>query len=343
MAVLGVWTKLISDTSIRRSSQTLAVLAGNAYIYGGELRPREPVDSMVYRVALDRDINTTKESSRLSMISTTTNNNIPSPRVGSASTALNGKVYIFSGRGGTAMAPIEEKGSFWVFNPENSTWAQVAPSSEQLPYPVGRSYHALASDGKETIFLHAGCPEKGRLSDLWAFNIFTRQWRELAPAPKPERGGTSITYADGKVFRMNGFDGNTEQGGAVDVLDLEKNVWETITYQPDGVEGPGPRSVSCLLAVKVDGKSKLVTLFGERDPSSLGHQGAGNMLADAWMFDIESRTWMEIKSKGSDAPEARGWFDADVVIEDSSRPSIVVHGGLAESNERLGDVWRLDL
>lgn len=54
MAVLGVWTKLISDTSIRRSSQTLAVLAGNAYIYGGELRPREPVDSMVYRVALDR-------------------------------------------------------------------------------------------------------------------------------------------------------------------------------------------------------------------------------------------------------------------------------------------------
>jgi hypothetical protein len=46
----AVWTKLLSDASIKRSSQTLSVIANNAYIYGGELRPREPVDSAVYRV-----------------------------------------------------------------------------------------------------------------------------------------------------------------------------------------------------------------------------------------------------------------------------------------------------
>jgi hypothetical protein len=49
-----VWTNILANSSIQRSSQTLSVVAGNAYIYGGELRPREPVDSAVYRVGFDR-------------------------------------------------------------------------------------------------------------------------------------------------------------------------------------------------------------------------------------------------------------------------------------------------
>ncbi|GIJ90100.1 hypothetical protein Asppvi_009050 [Aspergillus pseudoviridinutans] len=332
----AVWTKLLSDASIKRSSQTLSVIANNAYIYGGELRPREPVDSAVYRVPVVGD---GMSSNAISVIASTSVT--PQPRVGAASTVIDGKVYMFSGRGGLAMAPIEEAGAFWVFDPVSSAWIEVKPADSQLPYPVGRSYHTLTNDGKDTIFLHAGCPEKGRLGDLWAFNIFTRQWRELSPAPRPERGGASIAYAKGKIFRMNGFDGQKEQGGALDVFDLESNEWSTITYQADGITGPSPRSVSCLLSLKVSDKPCLVTMFGEHDPSSLGHQGAGKMLADVWLFDLESQKWTEIQVDAEHAPPARGWFDADV-ISDNLRPSIVVHGGLAESNERLGDIWRLD-
>lgn len=51
--VRAVWKKLLSDASIQRSSQTLSVIGGSAYIYGGELRPREPVDSVVYRISAD--------------------------------------------------------------------------------------------------------------------------------------------------------------------------------------------------------------------------------------------------------------------------------------------------
>jgi hypothetical protein len=140
---------------------------------------------------------------------------------------------------------------------------------------------------------------------------------------------------------MNGFDGNKEQGGALDVFDPEKNIWDTISYPADGISGPSARSVSCLLALRVSGKPILVTMFGEHDPSSLGHQGAGKMLADVWIYDIESREWTEIPVADKNTPEGRGWFDADV-IADSARPGIVVHGGLAESNDRLGDLWRLD-
>jgi hypothetical protein len=45
------------------------------------------------------------------------------------------------------------------------------------------------------------------------------------------------------------------------------------------------------------------------------------MLRDMWAFDIESQKWEEIVAENT----------------------IVVHGGLGESNERLGDVWTIEL
>lgn len=139
------------------------------------------------------------------------------------------------------------------------------------------------------------------------------------------------------MYRMNGFDGKTEQGGSVDVYSPEANSWESIAYNPDGVEGPTPRSVAALLPVTVGGRGYLVTLFGERDPSSLGHQGAGKMLGDVWAFDLETKTWTQVQTEGEAVPASRGWFDADVLGEST----LLVQGGLGESNDRLGDVWSL--
>ncbi|KAL4946957.1 hypothetical protein BDW69DRAFT_190678, partial [Aspergillus filifer] len=294
----ATWKKLLSDTSIERSSQTLSVVGSNAYIYGGELRPREPVDSAAYRIPLTQDAS----SSTVSILSNLPNT--PQPRVGAASTTIDGKIYIFSGRGGTAMAPIEENGALWVFDTavSNGEWSQVKPADAQAPYPAGRSYHAQTNNGKDTIFVHAGCPEKGRLADLWAFDINTRKWTELPAAPGPERGGTSIAYYNGKIYRMNGFDGKTEQGGALDVFDLATNSWGTINYSADGVSGPSPRSVACLLPVSIQDKPSLVTMFGEHDPSSLGHQGAGKMLSDVWIFGIESEKWTKVDAEGKTPP-----------------------------------------
>lgn len=235
------------------------------------------------------------------------------------------------------MAPIEEQGAIWEYDPTPATWTAIKPSS-QSSYPAARSYHCAANDGADTIYIHAGCPEKGRLSDLWAFNLARKEWTELASAPDPARGGTSIAFAGGKIYRMNGFDGKTEQGGNVDVYSPETNSWTSISYNPDGKEGPFPRSVSVLLPIARDDVVFLVTMFGERDPSSLGHQGAGKMLGDAWAFNTTTKTWSEVRVEGAELPVPRGWFDADVV----GHNAIVVHGGLGESNDRLGDVWKLE-
>jgi Galactose oxidase, central domain len=250
------------------------------------------------------------------------------------------------------MTPIEEKGSFWVFDPIASEWSLLSPSDPISPYPAARSYHCLTNDGTDTIFLHAGCPEKGRLADLWAFQVSRRNWRQLASAPEPVRGGTSITFSAGNLFRMNGFDGKQEQGGSLDIYHPAANEWTSRSFTADGVSGPAPRSVSSLLALGINGRPSLVTLFGEHDPSSLGHEGAGKMLDDVWVYDIEAEKWVQAESSRgaeqteSDAnkkprPKPRGWFATDTV-DHKGKAKIVVQGGLVESNKRLGDVWLLD-
>lgn len=238
------------------------------------------------------------------------------------------------------MAPIEENGSIWEFDPSTATWSLIEPSEASTParYPSARSYHCIAGDGNDTLYVHAGCPEKGRLSDLWSFSLSTRKWTPLATAPDPPRGGASIAFAGGLLYRLNGFDGKTELGGSLDIYVPEQNQWSSVTYTPDGKAGPGPRSVSALLPVHVGGQSSLVTFFGERDPSALGHQGAGKMLSDVWVFDLNSQTWTEAEVHGDILPAARGWFGADTVADQTK---ILVQGGLGESNERLGDAWLL--
>lgn len=88
-------------------------------------------------------------------------------------------------------------------------------------------------------------------------------------------------------------------------------------------------------------------MLGERDPSSLGHAGAGKMLSDVWVFGLEEGRWIEVgegvEDGGGEKPVARGWFGADVVRGGGGKEAVVLQGGLDGSNARLGDVWVLEI
>jgi hypothetical protein len=243
------------------------------------------------------------------------------------------------------MAAIEESGALWTLDTTASSWSLLQPSLPSSPseegYPSARSYHTLTSDPTaSTIYLHAGCPASGRLGDLWCFSLSdNKSWKKLRDAPGPSRGGTSIAYTSGKIYRMNGFDGKEEIGGSLDVYDIASDTWETREFVADGTRGPGARSVAGLVGVEIPGQgSCLVTLFGESDPSAEGHLGAGKMLEDVWVYGIEDGEWAKVEAK--EKPRGRGWFDAEVVKVDG-RDAVVVVGGLGEGNERLDDLWVL--
>ncbi|KEQ77313.1 kelch repeat protein [Aureobasidium namibiae CBS 147.97] len=339
--IKGTWTQVYQAQSLQRSSQTLSAIGSLALIFGGELRPREPRDNDVHIIDLvptsrDQDA---QEATLRSYVKTSDS---PIARVGTASAVVDGKIYYFSGRGGVDMAPIDERGQLWRFDAGGTGWHAISPTNYSRPVPEPRSYHCMTSDGKNTLYLHAGCPTSGRLSDLWSFDVNERKWSQLTSAPGAPRGGTSITFSGGKLYRMGGFDGNHELGGEIDIYDIASNTWDTHTFKPDGKGGPGCRSVGSLLAVSVHGRPSLITAFGESDPSSLGHAGAGNMLPDAWVWDVENQKWSKIiGEEGGEVPQARGWYAADAMVVEG-KECIIVQGGLAEDNQRLDDAWILN-
>lgn len=338
--IKGTWTQVQRHQSLQRSSQSLSTIGSVALIFGGELHPREPRDNDVHILDLT-SFSSNNGGQKASFRSYSKASDSPLARVGTASAVVDGKAFYFSGRGGVHMAPIDEKGQLWQFDADGAGWNTISSADDSRSVPDARSYHCMTSDGKSTLYLHAGCPTSGRLSDLWSFDVKASKWSQLASAPGAPRGGTSITFSDGKLYRMGGFDGKHELGGEIDIYDITSDTWNTHKFTPDGNEGPGCRSVGSLLAINVHGKPSLITAFGESDPSALGHAGAGNMLPDAWIWDIETERWSKIViDAGAEVPQARGWYAADAVVIEG-KEGIIVQGGLAEDNQRLDDAWIL--
>ncbi|KAJ5937861.1 hypothetical protein N7454_004203 [Penicillium verhagenii] len=197
MAIIAQCDKLLAVVVLQRSSHIVSVFDKQAFIFGGELLPCVPrdIDAHVHTLVADASIKTYPATS-----------DSPSARVGTASAALNGNIYLFSGRGGTAMTPIEENGTIWEYDPSKTSWSLIEPSKKSPE----TSYHYMTSDGKDTLYLHAGCPEKGRVGDLRVFHISRKEWTKLAPSFDLPCGGTWIAFVDDKLYRMSEFDGKTD-------------------------------------------------------------------------------------------------------------------------------------
>ena len=224
------------------------------------------------------------------------------------------------------MTPLEERGAVHCFDPEQSTWTKLTPATSD--YPSARSYHASTSLG-DSLVIHAGCPTKGRLNDTWSFDPLTRSWTRLPDAPGDPRGGTGITQLNGALWRYGGFNGETELGKTIDVLPAGAHEWTS--HEIPTKDGPGARSVAGLHALH----GRIVVAFGERDPSSSGHEGAGRFWTDVWSFDPGSGSWTCVS--GSEL-SGRGWFASDAHTN-----KMVGCGGLDEASQRISSGWVLSM
>jgi hypothetical protein len=157
----ATWTKLLSSPDVQRSSHCIAVVGERVYIYGVELKPREPVGGHLKVIEISQ-VECTKSSPQCSVtpdfagkqgnLQTLSGDGpSPQPRVGSAMTALGDKLYMFSGCGGIEMAPLEEHGSLRVYDIVHEGWSQTTPIGTEAPFPEGRSYHAMTNNGTDTV------------------------------------------------------------------------------------------------------------------------------------------------------------------------------------------------
>lgn len=327
----------IDNTPLPRSSHSLSVVAGRAYIFGGEINPREPVDNDMHIITLPATHGTTQaDYHAIPARPQAPSLDVPEKRVGHTAAVIGDRIFVFGGRGGKDMKPLEEKGRVWIYNTQTDSWTYLDPIPG-TPYPAARSYHSsiavekpapnmrtlpvdnvlddtqigkIAEEahtdeqvgGHGTFFVHAGCPASGRTNDLWAFDVPSRTWKEYPVAPGKPRGGTSLAVSKHRIYRYGGFNGEDEEGGKVDVLELSlmtfsgiggtseasvsaKGGWATLDFTEENMLHPGNRSVAGLQTITTGrGKEYLILFLGERDPSSEGHKGAGKFWGDVWAF-----------------------------------------------------------
>lgn len=62
-----------------------------------------------------------------------------------------------------------------------------------------------------------------------------------------------------------------------------------------------------LVLVEIEEKGYLLTLFGERNLSSLGPTGVGKILGDVLAFDVQPNARSRVEPN-VEAPAPRGWF-----------------------------------
>ncbi|KAJ7229835.1 kelch repeat protein [Mycena pura] len=362
-----VWSQLplksttdIAVDALRRSSNSAAVVGKQLFIFGGERVPRVPVDNELWVVGLDDGAVTPAPTSSLR----------PSARVGASLSYHPGMsaLYLWGGRESRDMTPCDTV--LWKYSLSSGKWEQSATADKenvaQEDKVAPRSYHAMCTVGND-LYLHAGCPAEGRLATLHSLSLASAQtWSTLPGGPGPGRGGTVLTPiiapgGDPLLVRYGGFAGH-ELGGRLDVFNPARGTWSSVAMP--GEEGraghPLARSVHALVPVRPPvalpasaghdhGHVVAVLLFGERGPAPahLGHLGAGTFHRDAWALVCtpaeagEHFAFVELvqeeSMKGGGTPPARGWFAADWMLDGGG--AVVVHGGLDDENNRLGDVW----
>ena len=431
MPLKARWHRIPTDQPLPRSSHSLSVIKSKAYIFGGEISAREPVDNHMHVYTLASSEHDAVDYQVIPARGTSDEGQTPAPRVGHIACTVDDRIYVFGGRGGKATKPLEEKGRVYVYDTKLNTWNSLDPASGS-PYPEARSYHAAAStihplnssispsgppadsvasvysegshnkpqdhtesplgsaasglDDHGTIFIHGGCLVEGRVADVWAFDIASRTWSQFPDAPGPSRGGPCLTLTRNRLYRYGGFDGQQELGGPIQSLRLTRYTfddkggkgelavapltgnWESVEAQTD-TPIPGNRSVAGFQPVTTgQGRQYLLLILGERDPSSSGHEAAGQFWDDVWSFQLppEGMTAASFKDatrqlfgaktgEGNwarcDIPEAsktgmtehpgkRGWF-ACASSQDLDPNSIILWGGLTKDNERAADGWVL--
>ncbi|KAF8813116.1 galactose oxidase [Phlegmacium glaucopus] len=337
------WTPLnltpAATQALTRSSHALITHAGRAYIFGGELKPRTPVDGVLHTLDLSSGLHNS--------IQAATAEEGPTPRVGTGLAKVGDALYLWGGRGGKEMKPLRSE--LWKYDlaSKEGKWEKLLTKGDQ---PEERSYHVLTGvQAQNALYLHAGCPASGRLSTLHVLDLSTLTFRSLTPAPEPGRGGTVLAAVQsigtkGSLIRFGGFAGH-ELGGPLDVYDIAQNKWESVI--PSG-ESPSARSVHALLGIPnlKKGSDLVAVMFGgERDPApaELGHDGAGRFLSDVWGLKRSADgTWSWEKAthkEEGNVPQPRGWFASDI----TENGQVIVQGGLNEHNERIGDAWVLNV
>ncbi|CAM8891086.1 unnamed protein product [Rhodiola kirilowii] len=311
----GKWLKLEQHGTSpgARSSHAIALIDHKAYVFGGEFKPRVPVDNHLHVFDLHS----------LTWSIADASGDVPPPRIGVTMAAVGDTIYVFGGRD----AEHKELDELYAYNTRSSVWNQISGSG-----PPHRSYHSMTAD-ERFVYVFGGCGVGGRLNDLAAFDTVARKWVEFPSAGEgcKGRGGPGLVVAAQKLWVVYGFAG--QEMDDIHCFDPARSQWAQVETKG---EKPTARSVFSSAVI-----GKYIFIYGgEIDPSDQGHLGAGMFSGEVYALDTEMLEWTKCcDAAGSGQhPGPRGWCAFAAGNRDGAE-GLLVYGGNSPSNDRLDDIF----
>ncbi|KAL2264832.1 hypothetical protein VTJ83DRAFT_7342 [Remersonia thermophila] len=173
---------------------------------------------------------------------------VPPPRVGHASAVIGHRIFIFGGRGGPDMAPLDERGRVWVFDTRTHLCYHAAVAT---PKP----------DAPQTVPLASGAAAAAPGHKPSASESSVEAWRDWALGTDPEKAATFGTPQNpvvgvlaeravdaesdgyGTFLVHGGCLGDGSRAADVWAFDVRSRVWQRL---PDA---PGPARGGAALAL----------------------------------------------------------------------------------------------
>ena len=165
---------------------------------------------------------------------------LPAPRGGHVAVVLDDKIHVFGG--GNSVSTLADHSEY---NPAANTWQDLAP----LPRSEG-SPAAVVVEGK--IYVIGGRSGNSDFGDVYIYDPATDTW-SAGPSIEPRGTSGAVVYCGG--IYLFGGESQAERKNLDSVLrlDLERNVWESVTAMP--TPRKFPRAVLFMDSVYIVGGS----------------------------------------------------------------------------------------
>lgn len=358
--VNGTWER-IALSPLPRSSHSLNIISGSAYIFGGEVTPRQPVDNDMHvvtlpwssagadyykvkataakeggwnqtssgvpeeldeqeakgeldEVSLREDAPATTEDKgkgKAKAVDEPPQTTVPDARVGHVTASIGNRIFLFGGRGGPDMKPLEEAGRVWVFHTKTNDWTFLDPvpavrGGTIIPHPAARSYHCATATERPRDFAQPKPAQPTNWRDR-----FVGDTSKTGIPQAPVVGNVAEEAVDeeaegyGTFFVHGGCLADGERTNDLWAFDVRTRTWTELPAAPGPARGGAAICIS---------KSRLFRFGGFDGQNELGGQ--------IDFLHLEVETFDDSVSKGEVAIHARG-----------SWQSIIQNNADASSNE----------
>ncbi|CCT68410.1 uncharacterized protein FFB20_15060 [Fusarium fujikuroi] len=391
----GTWER-IDAPDVPRSSHSLNIVHGTAYLFGGEIEPRKPVDNDMHIVTLpwssagadyfkikaspvkpdaqpkkaevqqsvqpkapepvksDKEPEEEEIEKKLDEVSLAEDDDeedgeeeeedessdeeveskskgkqpagpekpelgdVPAPRVGHATAVIGSRIFLFGGRGGPDMRPLNEGGRVWVFDTRSNTWtyldpAPVVPGGAIVPQPAPRSYHTATSIDRPRDF----APKRPKEPETWG------QWAlgDTSKTGIPQAPVVGNVAEDAVDEESDGYGTFFIHAGCLASGERTNDIWAFNVHDRTWTElpaAPGPARGGSAICVS---KTRLFRFGGFDGQSELGGQ--------LDFLHLEVETFDDRGTKGEVAVRARGGWQT-ILESDPNTESTEIHAEPAQ-------------